>query len=73
MKYRWLIRDLDIRTGDEIENLYHAITGTTEAMVQTVQNTERPTLDPQAKQKRRGTVFPAECRKAFIPGAALVK
>lgn len=35
------IRDLDIRTGDEIENLYHAITGTTEAMVQTVQNTER--------------------------------
>ena len=34
------IRDLDIRTGDEIENLYHAITGTTEAMVRTVQNME---------------------------------
>ena len=35
------IRDLDIRTGDEIENLYHAITGTTETMVQTVQSMER--------------------------------
>ncbi len=35
------IRSLDIRTGDEIENLYHSITGTTEAMVHTVQNVER--------------------------------
>ena len=34
------IRDLNIHTGDEIENLYHGITGTTEAMVQTVQNME---------------------------------
>ena len=34
------IRDLQIHTGDEIEDLYHSITGTTEAMVQTVQNME---------------------------------
>ena len=30
-------------------------------------------FDPQAKQKRRETVFPEECRKAFDLGAALVK
>jgi len=34
------IRDLDIRTGDEIENLYHSITRTTEDMVNTVENVE---------------------------------
>lgn len=30
-------------------------------------------FDPQAKQQRRETVFPEECRKAFDLGAALVK
>jgi hypothetical protein len=30
-------------------------------------------FDPQAKQKRRETVFPEECRKAFELGAALLK
>ena len=34
------IRSLDIRTGDEIENLYRSITGTTEAMVRTVEDME---------------------------------
>ena len=34
------IRELDIRTGDEIENLYHSITRTTEDMVSTIENME---------------------------------
>jgi len=35
------IRELDIRTGDEIENLYHSVTRTTEDMVTTIENMER--------------------------------
>lgn len=35
------IVDLDIRTGDEIENLYHSVTKTTEDMVDTIENMER--------------------------------
>ena len=35
------VRQLDIRTGDEIENLYHSVTKTTEAMVATVEDVER--------------------------------
>ena len=34
------IRALDIRTGDEIENLYHSVTKTTEDMVDTLENME---------------------------------
>ena len=34
------IRDLDIHTGDEIENLYHSIERTTEDMVNTIENME---------------------------------
>ena len=34
------IRELDIRTGDEIENLYHSITRTTEDMVTTIESLE---------------------------------
>ena len=34
------IRQLDIHTGDEIENLYHSVTRTTEHMVATIENTE---------------------------------
>ena len=34
------IRHLDIHTGDEIENLYHSMTSTTEHMVATIENTE---------------------------------
>ena len=35
------IHDLDIRTGDEIESLYHSVTRTTEDMVNTLENVER--------------------------------
>ena len=35
------IHELDIRTGDEIENLYHSVTRTTEDMVDTIENVER--------------------------------
>ena len=35
------IRQLDIRTGDEIENLYHSVTKTTEDMVETIENVEK--------------------------------
>ena len=35
------IRELDIHTGDEIENLYHSVVRTTEDMVDTVENMER--------------------------------
>lgn len=34
------IRGLDIRTGDEIENLYHSVVKTTEVMVGTIENAE---------------------------------
>lgn len=34
------IRELDIRTGDEIENLYHSVTRTTEDMVRTLESLE---------------------------------
>ena len=34
------IRELDIRTGDEIENLYHSVTRTTEDMVTTIESLE---------------------------------
>ena len=34
------IRELDIRTGDEIENLYHSVTRTTEEMVTTIESLE---------------------------------
>ena len=34
------IRELDIRTGDEIENLYHSVTQTTEDMVTTIESLE---------------------------------
>ena len=34
------IRELDIHTGDEIENLYHSVTKTTEDMVDTLENVE---------------------------------
>ncbi len=34
------IQELDIHTGDEIENLYHSVTRTTEDMVDTVENME---------------------------------
>ena len=34
------IRQLDIRTGDEIENLYHSVAKTTQDMVETVANVE---------------------------------
>lgn len=34
------IRQLDIRTGDEIENLYHSVVKTTEDMVGTIENVE---------------------------------
>lgn len=34
------MRGLDIRTGDEIENLYHSVTRTTEDMVNTIENVE---------------------------------
>ena len=34
------IRELDIRTGDEIENLYHSVSKTTEGMVDTIENVE---------------------------------
>lgn len=35
------IHELDIHTGDEIENLYHSVTRTTEDMVDTIINVER--------------------------------
>ena len=35
------IHDLDIRTGDEIESLYHSVTRTTEDMVNTLEDVER--------------------------------
>ena len=35
------IRELDIRTGDEIENLYHSVVNTTEGMVTTLEHLER--------------------------------
>ena len=35
------IHHLDIRTGDEIESLYHSVTRTTEDMVNTIENVER--------------------------------
>ena len=35
------IHELDIHTGDEIENLYHSVTRTTEDMVDTIENVER--------------------------------
>ena len=35
------IHELDIHTGDEIENLYHSVTRTTEDMVNTIENVER--------------------------------
>ena len=34
------MRELDIRTGDEIENLYHSVTKTTEDMVKTIESVE---------------------------------
>ena len=34
------IHELDIRTGDEIENLYHSVVRTTEDMVDTIENVE---------------------------------
>ncbi len=34
------IHELDIRTGDEIENLYHSVVRTTEDMVGTIENVE---------------------------------
>ena len=34
------IRELDIQTGDEIENLYHSVTKTTEDMVSAIENEE---------------------------------
>ena len=34
------IHELDIRTGDEIENLYHSVTKTTDDMVHTIENME---------------------------------
>lgn len=34
------IKQLDIHTGDEIENLYHSVTKTTEDMVETIENVE---------------------------------
>ena len=34
------VQELDIRTGDEIENLYHSVTRTTEDMVHTIENVE---------------------------------
>lgn len=34
------IRELDIQTGDEIENLYHSVTKTTEDMVAAIENEE---------------------------------
>jgi len=34
------IRELDIHTGDEIENLYHSVVKTTEDMVDTIENVE---------------------------------
>ena len=34
------IHDLDIHTGDEIEDLYHSVTRTTEDMVNTIENME---------------------------------
>jgi len=34
------IHELDIRTGDEIENLYHSVVRTTEDMVETIENVE---------------------------------
>ncbi|MBR1822550.1 MAG: HD domain-containing protein [Clostridia bacterium] len=34
------IKRLDIHTGDEIENLYHSVTKTTEDMVDTIENVE---------------------------------
>jgi len=34
------IHELDIHTGDEIENLYHSVVRTTEAMVDTIENVE---------------------------------
>ncbi|MER2151629.1 MAG: HD domain-containing phosphohydrolase [Candidatus Limivicinus sp.] len=35
------VRELDICTGDEIENLYHSVTETTEEMVETIENMEK--------------------------------
>ena len=35
------IRELDIQTGDEIENLYHSVTKTTEDMVAAIENEEQ--------------------------------
>ena len=35
------IHELDIHTGDEIENLYHSVVRTTEDMVETIENVER--------------------------------
>ena len=35
------IHELNIHTGDEIENLYHSVTRTTEDMVNTIENVER--------------------------------
>ncbi len=35
------VRQLDIRTGDEIENLYHSVAKTTEDMVETIENVEK--------------------------------
>ena len=37
------IQELDIRTGDEIENLYHSVSKTTEEMVDTIENLEHQT------------------------------
>ena len=34
------LRELDIKTGDEIENLYHSVTKTTEDMVAAIENEE---------------------------------
>ena len=34
------IRELDIHTGDEIENLYHSVVRTTEGMVRTIEDVE---------------------------------
>ena len=34
------MRELDIHTGDEIENLYHSVTKTTEDMVKTIESVE---------------------------------
>ena len=38
------IRKLDIHTGDEIENLYHSVTKTTQEMVATIENVEYQNL-----------------------------